>query len=823
MIASSEQKSFDERFKQLTERKKEVLKTLLSGKSDEAAVAADCLCIAESTYRKHIQQIGEKFGFKTEENERSDKRTALVELFLKHKPEWVEPEAIAKYIEADSLTPAVAQIPPLPKPSQVSNPNFVGRQGAIADLNAFIHNGQRVILIFGEGGKGKSMLAKEFCKTFDLVLRHDVGQETQNVTSIENKVDEWLRRYLDEEPAQDFDVSLTRLLRKLQDSKQRIVIWIDNLEPALEQGLFVQAHRNYVKLLRGLTEVELQTVALITSREQIHEPSIKGIELYELQELQPADWHEFYLSHGIATGVAPEIEPIAETSALYQMHKAYGGNAEAMSIFKGDICRECKGNLEAYWQKNKAELLRHPKLANLIESQFNKLQQDSEWEYRLLCRMGCFRFQDVPYVPEQGLLELLWDAPERQKARIIKALYDRCLIKLFDEGYYLHPVVRAEAISRLRSGEEWESTNRKAAQFWTDSIKAVKTIRDALIAIEPYHHFLEIQDFNTAAGVITLMREERPDFGGECLGSAFYRLGLLQQMSSAINNVINDVSNVYDLARLNLVLGYIHNLMGNLHQAIECHKESGRLAISYLNTATEELINKEIATYNKLVRIYLCSFLNIGLCKADLWEIEEAIEYLNEFVSLNKHYKFQRISENGYICLALLTSCLRSDEETYLLVEQAYSLLPGMARDDEWTKGYSPLFLGISYRNFGYLERSFALYQEAISYAEKSHYTQVKAKALGCLAELYREKQEFELALSHHAEAIILLEKLGAKCDFANVLFHRALTYQAMGDAEKSQVDSEEAIRLFTEMKAPRQVERVQQGLRNVSAKFSAP
>ncbi|PZV07351.1 MAG: hypothetical protein DCF22_22195 [Leptolyngbya sp.] len=113
MVAGSEQKSFDEKFKQLTERKKEVLETLLSGKSDEAAAA--CLCIAKSTYRKHIQQIGNKFGFKSGLVERRNKRPALVELFRKHKPEWVTPEAIANYIESDNLAPVVVKPPPAPR------------------------------------------------------------------------------------------------------------------------------------------------------------------------------------------------------------------------------------------------------------------------------------------------------------------------------------------------------------------------------------------------------------------------------------------------------------------------------------------------------------------------------------------------------------------------------------------------------------------------------------------------------------------------------------------------------------------------------------
>ena len=74
------------------------------------------------------------------------------------------------------------------------------------------------------------------------------------------------------------------------------------------------------------------------------------------------------------------------------------------------------------------------------------------------------------------------------------------------------------------------------------------------------------------------------------------------------------------------------------------------------------------------------------------------------------------------------------------------------------------------------------------------------------------------MALSHHAEAVDLLDKIGAKCDFANALFQRALTYQAMGETEKSAADFGEAIRLFTEMNAPRQVERVQQAMKPMTA-----
>lgn len=126
-----------------------------------------------------------------------------------------------------------------------------------------------------------------------------------------------------------------------------------------------------------------------------------------------------------------------------------------------------------------------------------------------------------------------------------------------------------------------------------------------------------------------------------------------------------------------------------------------------------------------------------------------------------------------------------------------------------WALGYRLLFLGQTYKNLEEPEKSFNMYHAAIAYAKESHYTQVKAKALSGMAELYREKGEFATALSHHSESIELLDKIGAKCDLAEANYQLALTYQKMGNTEKSQTSFQEAIRLFNEMEAPNQVEKV--------------
>ena len=123
--------------------------------------------------------------------------------------------------------------------------------------------------------------------------------------------------------------------------------------------------------------------------------------------------------------------------------------------------------------------------------------------------------------------------------------------------------------------------------------------------------------------------------------------------------------------------------------------------------------------------------------------------------------------------------------------------------------GYRLIFLGQAYKNLGENEKSLEMYHNALSFAEENYYIQIKAKALYGIAELYRIKEEFTTALSHHLESIELLEKIGAKCELAEAYYQLALTYQQMGDRENSKPNFDNAIQLFTEMEATRQVERV--------------
>jgi DNA-binding CsgD family transcriptional regulator len=89
-------KEFNEAYERLTPKQKEVLKPFLAGEPEEAI--AKSLDITDSMVRRHIANSGRKFGFSNKNGEHFRQRQELVELFARHKPEWVSAEIVKKYL-----------------------------------------------------------------------------------------------------------------------------------------------------------------------------------------------------------------------------------------------------------------------------------------------------------------------------------------------------------------------------------------------------------------------------------------------------------------------------------------------------------------------------------------------------------------------------------------------------------------------------------------------------------------------------------------------------------------------------------------------------
>lgn len=684
--------------------------------------------------------------------------------------------------------------------------SFVGRAEAMTHLQSLVRQGASVIVIQGEGGIGKTTLAQHYLSQqgVEVILELLMAKETQNITPVEHVVEEWLRQDLNVEPGRELGVSLGRLRRQLQAC--RIGILIDNLEPALDRnGQFIPSHRRYVELLRVLSDVRGKSVTLMTSRDRLCEPDIR-LDHYRLSGLDEQAWQVFFSDRHT------QIQP----SVLRSLHQTYGGNAKAMDILCGVIREDFGGDANAYWQVNGHDPLVEIDLKNLVSSQFNRLLSLDLSAYRLLCRLGCYRYQEIATVPTAGVVSLLWDIEASGQRRTLTALRNRSLVECAKGHYWLHPVIRAEAIARLRVSDDWETANRRAAEFWTGSVTTITTLQEARTALEAYYHFLTIQDFESAGRVILQSRDNRwQQFLP--LGSTLYRLGLIQPVLSAIAQVIEQVQSDASRSELYNIWGDLHWITGQIHRAIACQEQTMSIATQCLQSLAPTPENRHTRYYLKMLQVD--SLLSLGLYKVDLWELPEAARLFQAVITLARETDHHRWAVKALVCLALVDTYRGHQAEAAQAADRIHHTVM-TDRSGEYTGrfAYFLQILGQTYANLGATDRALQLYQQAIAFAEASHYKQVKAKVMGGLAAIDRTRGDFDAALRRHREAIALLEEIGAQCDLAEAYYQVGLTLQQVNQRVQSQEALHQALVLFRRTEAPRQVKRVLSALRILQA-----
>jgi tetratricopeptide (TPR) repeat protein len=131
---------------------------------------------------------------------------------------------------------------------------------------------------------------------------------------------------------------------------------------------------------------------------------------------------------------------------------------------------------------------------------------------------------------------------------------------------------------------------------------------------------------------------------------------------------------------------------------------------------------------------------------------------------------------------------------------------------NSWVRGMALVFIGFVYKELGNTTKSINKFHESLSYARESNYSKVEGLSLLGLAEICRDQKEFSNALLYNLDSIRILE-YGAKCDLPEAYYQIGLTYQAMGEFERSSENFQRAIRLFSEMEAPKQIERVKRSI----------
>ncbi|TAD80496.1 MAG: NB-ARC domain-containing protein, partial [Oscillatoriales cyanobacterium] len=113
-----------------------------------------------------------------------------------------------------------------------------------------------------------------------------------------------------------------------------------------DQGRLVEDCRDYVELLRTLSDPTLKSLTLVTTRSRICEPSI-AVFTHWLDGLPLSAWRVFFENRGI----------VIHSPTLSKLHRSYSGNAKAMEIIAGATCEDANSNLSEYLARSGANLL----------------------------------------------------------------------------------------------------------------------------------------------------------------------------------------------------------------------------------------------------------------------------------------------------------------------------------------------------------------------------------------------------------------------------------------------------------------------------------
>jgi len=665
-----------------------------------------------------------------------------------------------------------------------------GRKGLLSQVMNALQSGEKLVILTGQGGIGKTVLAAEAARRLawrypgGVFWRSAADMERLGLEEVLNAFDNVLGPQLRTFP---IDAKRDQVLGYLRNFDTASLLVVDNAESIKDTGFW--------RFLEGIPQ---PSAALVTTREslpcggrEIRVPEMEREEAISLffREARRSlpKWGE-HLSE-------EELSSLAEIAGFMQGHPL------AIKLVAGQSTRRSLAGI-------RDELRRNPPkgVSDRFDVSYNGLVDSQKDLFsRLAVFFGSMDENDIRSIcledDKQG--QLNWESDLEELVR--SSFLDRAEIAALDEKgndvtlyrYRLHPLMRQyaagkageELLARLRPRAaeyfleyawhfkdnfdmlEWERDNILAGMDWAvgqqnsslgESKKAASTqVLEFMSVLGGYldtrgywiEYRLRLQQAITAAEMLEDGKEKAG--WANSLGFLLLRTGKLEearnlyQKSLEINKDLGDRS---DVARSLHNMGMLAQHNGEYYEARNLYQKSLE-------------INKDLGNMSGMA----CSLFSLGTLAQDIGEYDEARQLYQQSLKIDQEIGDKNGVATSLQCLGMLAEDTSEYNNAGKLYKQSSEIFQELG--DKSGEGKSLHNLGNLARNTGNYDEARRLYMNSIKISqdlgEKSDIS-ILLHQMGTLAQ---ETEQYDEARNLYQQSLEIKQQL---CDKSGTALSRA-------------------------------------------------
>ena len=729
-------------------------------------------------------------------------------------------------------------------------------------VGQFLENDvERLITVVGRGGVGKTAMVCRLLKSLQAgrLPENSAGQNEGKELKVDGIVylnergsrkvnfpDLYfdLCRLLPDEVAQELDEvykdattsTAEKMKALLRDfPKGRFVVLLDNFEDKVDAKTLAIEDENIKDALTALLTSEPHAVKVILTTR---------IAPRSLALVEPAKQRRLDLNEGLDSPYAENILREMDTDGkvglkeasdelLDEARKRTNGYPRALEALFAILSADRETSLEEILADAEKLLPEHV-VEKMVGEAYDRLDRDAQMAMQALAIYG----RPVSNVALDYLLQPHLNGVD--SAKVLNRLVHMQFVRKESTRYYLHPVDREHAFSRIPEGEPGDKLVSqlaeiepeaqsifsqyalldRGAQFFKETRLPRddwKSLDDLAPQLAEFGLRFQSKDYDTAVGVLLeidfhylmlwghsrLVVEYHERLKGKIEDDALKAaslgsLGLCYYSLSDYQKAIEHLQQSLDIAREignregegNSLgnLGLCYYSLGDYQKAIEHHQQS--LDIS------REIGNREGEGY---------SLNNLGLCYSSLSDYQKAIERHQQSLDIVREIG-NRHGEG--ISLGNLGNCYYRLGDYQKAIEHHQQSLD-IAREigNREGEGGSLGNLGVCYYSLSDYQKAIEHFQQHLDIAREIGDREGEGGSLGNLGNCYCSLGDYQKAIEHHQESLDIAREIGYRYGEGGSLKDLACALLFINDTDLAQVHLNTATEIWEEIGSPEVVE----------------